>query len=289
LSCIDTAPVEGSVFSLLECHRGVDVLDEWALLPRLSQFPVVVVPEQERMSQKMVDALKQYVRAGGKLLVAGAAVFDRFGNEFLGVKGSRVESRNYFLPSGDCVIPLSTAWRLIEPAGATSFKKLATSLFLDRELSVFPAATLHRLGRGAVAYIPCNIFREFAANRYPPLRVYTGEVLHALTGKMEIEVAAPTCVDVVLRRKDAKRIVHLINRSSGLPNLPNSGVIDEIPPVGPITITMNLHHKPKNVSLAFEKAALTWDDAEGPDARRLKIDVVAVHIHAAVVVEVQEV
>jgi hypothetical protein len=288
LSCVDTAPVEGAVFSLLECHYGVDVLDEWALLPRLSQFPVVVVPEQERMSQKMVDALKQYVWAGGKLLVAGTAVFDRFGDKFLGVKGSRVASSNYFLPSGDCVIPISTAWRLVEPADATSLGRLGTSLFPDRQLSPFPAAALHRAGRGAVAYIPCNIFREFAANRYPPVRVYIHEVLRALAGRMEIEVAAPTCVDVVLRRKGAKRMVHLINRSSGLPNLPNSGVIDEIPLVGPITITMDLRHKPKSVTLAFEKAALQSDYAGGSDARRLKIDVAAVHIHAAVVVEVED-
>jgi hypothetical protein len=288
LSCIDTAPVEGAVYSLLECHRGVDVLDEWALLPRLSQFPVVVVSEQERMSRKMVDALKQYVLAGGKLLVAGTAVFDRFGDDFLGVKGSRVASGNYFLPSGDCVVPLSTAWRLVEPADATSLGKLGTSLLPDRQTSAFPAATLHRTGRGAVAYIPCNIFREFAANRYPPLRIFIREVLGALTGKMEIEVVAPTCVDVILRRKDVRRIVHLINRASGLPNLPNSGVIDEIPPVGPITITMDLRHKPKNVTLAFEKAALRWDYAGGSDARRLAIDVAAVHIHAAVVVEVED-
>jgi hypothetical protein len=162
------------------------------------------------------------------------------------------------------------------------------SLLPDRQLSAFPAATLHRTGRGAVAYIPCNIFREFAANRYPPLRVFVHQVLGALTGKLEIEVAAPTCVDVVLRQKDAKRIVHLINRASGLPNLPNSGVIDEIPPVGPVTITMDFRRKPKNVSLAFEKASLQWDYAGGADARRLKIDVAAVHIHAAVVVEVDD-
>ena len=56
LSSVDVAPVQGAVFSLLECHYGVDVLDEWALLPRLAQFPIVVVPEQTCLSEKMVQA-----------------------------------------------------------------------------------------------------------------------------------------------------------------------------------------------------------------------------------------
>jgi hypothetical protein len=51
---------------------------------------------------------------------------------------------------------------------------------------------------------------------------------------------------------------------------------------------MDLRHKPKNVTLAFEKAALRWDYAGGSDARRLTIDVASVHIHAAVVVEVED-
>jgi hypothetical protein len=282
---IDVAPVQGAVYSLLECHYGVDILDEWALRPRLAQFPVVVVPEQDRLSEKMVEALKDYVRAGGKLLISGTAAFDRFGGPFLGVKGSRVATGTYFLPAADGVIPICTNWRLLDIGEAKSLAKLGTTLFRDEQLLPNPAATLNCVGRGAVGYIPCNIFREFTANRYPLVRVFVADVLRALAGKMEIAVDAPTCVDVVLRRKGAKRVVHLINRSSGIPNLPNSAVIDEIPPVGPITIAMDLPRKPKKVYLAFEDSAVKWDHAPGQNARQLKIDVATVHIHAAVVVE----
>ena len=285
MASIDVAPVQGAVYSLLECHYGVDILDEWALLPRLAHFPVVVVPEQDHMSEKMVEALKQYVRAGGKLLVSGTAAFDRFGDKFMGLKGSRLASGTYYLPAADGVVPIFTTWRLVETAGAESLGRLGTTLFRDEQLAPYPAATLHRVGRGAVAYIPCNIFRDFTANRYPLVRVFLHDVLRALAGKMEIEVDAPTCVDVVLRRKGAKRMVHLINRSSGIPNLPNSAVIDEIPLVGPVTITMSLARKPKKVRLEFEDAAVKWDYASGQNAGQLKIDVATVHIHAAVVVE----
>jgi hypothetical protein len=282
---IDAAPVEGAVFSLLECHRGVDILDEWAILPRLSQFPVVVVSEQERMSNEMLTALKKYVQDGGKLLVCGTGVFDRFGRDFLGVQGEKIETHTYYVPANNCTVPVDTGWRLIETTTAQCLAKLGQNLFPDQQLSPYPAATLNRVGRGAVAYIPCNIFRIFAAERNQPIRAFIQTVLHALTGDMDSDVAAPTCVDVVFRRKGSKRIVHLVNRSSGIPNLPNSGVIDEIPRVGPITVTMTMPRRPKNVSLAFEDAAIQWDYRSGQNSRQVKIEVPSIHIHAAVVVE----
>jgi hypothetical protein len=76
-----------------------------------------------------------------------------------------------------------------------------------------------------------------------------------------------------------------VNRSSGLPSLPTSGVIDEIPPVGPVTVTMRLPQKPKQVALAFEEAPVKWTYTPGEKGGQLKVDVAAIHIHAAVIVE----
>ena len=101
LGSIDVTPVQGAVFSLLECHYGVDVLDEWAFLPRLARFPVVVVPEQTFLSQKMVDALKTYVRSGGKLLVSGAEAFERFGSELIR-RQRRAGGEECCLPCAGC-------------------------------------------------------------------------------------------------------------------------------------------------------------------------------------------
>jgi hypothetical protein len=285
LGSIDVAPVQGAVFSLLECHYGVDVLDEWALLPRLAQFPVVVVPEQTFLSDKMVQALKAYAQAGGKLLISGVEAFAQFGGEFSGVKGGRVVKNTvYHLPAADGTVPILSDWRLVDPGGAKSLSLLGTTPLRDERLLPHSAATLNSVGRGAVAYVPCNVFRYFAASRYPLLRVFLGDVMRALAGRMEIEVEGPTYVDVVLRRQGTKRIVHLVNRSSGLPSLPNSGVIDEIPPVGPVTVRVNLPKKPKKVFLAFEDAAIQWAYADGEKGGQLTVTVPAVRIHAGVVV-----
>jgi hypothetical protein len=231
------------------------------------------------------------VRGGGKLLVSGAKPFERFGGEFLGAHAGRlVANAVYHVPAADGTVPIiSDPWRLIDATSARSLGPIGTSPLRDDRLLPHPAATLNRVGRGAVAYVPCNVFRDFTASRYPLARVFIHDVLRALAGPMAIEVEAPACVDVVLRRQGPRRIVHLINRSSGLPSLPNSGVIDEIPPVGPVTITMRLPAKPKNVYSAFEEAASTVRSVYKAVDKggQLTVHLPTVHIHAAVVVEEQ--
>ena len=132
-----------------------------------------------------------------------------------------------------------------------------------------------------MTYIPCSLFWDFERNRYPLTRVFVGEIVRMLTGRFDISVKAPICVDVALRKKGRRKIVHLVNRASGIPNQPNNGAVDEIPRVGPIIITMKADDEPRKVDLAFEKGEIAWEYGSG----KLTITVPAVHIHAAVVVE----
>jgi hypothetical protein len=280
---VDTLPVQGAVYSLLENHYNVDILDEWALLARLNEFPAVVAPEQNEMSEEMVAALKEYVRAGGKLLLSGTGGLARFGEEFVGAKMTEsLEKGTRFLPAGDGAVPVySETWQVLAPTFAKGFGAIGKTSLLDDRLLPGPAWTLHKIGRGAVGYIPCDVFRAFEHNRYPMLRQFVGGVAEKLIGSLPIRVKAPTCVDVILRKQGKSTLIHLINRSSGLPNVPSSGAIDEIPPVGPVKIVIECEKAPHSVKLAFEKARLEWEYLPG----KLTITLERVHIHAAVVVK----
>ncbi|HCE46895.1 MAG TPA: hypothetical protein DET40_25385 [Lentisphaeria bacterium] len=280
---IDSAPVKGAVMSLLENHYGVDVLDEWALLPRLADFPAVVVPERHAMSEKMAIALKEYVRNGGSLVVSGAEIFDRLGAEFLGVtKGEIQKDKAFHVPAADGSVSLfSAAWRLVKPKTADVIEGLGTTLLLDDCILPYPAATINRVGKGRVAYIPADVFRDFERNRYPLTRAFIGKVAAKTIGSLPIQVDAPVCVDVAMRTKEEKTIIHLINRLSGIPNQPNNGAIDEIPMAGPITMTISRPSKPKTVTAPLEKGEIKWSYAKG----KLTVKLSRVHIHEAVVIK----
>ena len=62
---LDVKPVNGAVFALLENHVHVDVLDEWALLQRLADYPVVVVPKQHNLSKEMATHAVNTLRRVG--------------------------------------------------------------------------------------------------------------------------------------------------------------------------------------------------------------------------------
>jgi hypothetical protein len=270
------------VFALLENHYGVDILDEWALLPRLHEFPAVVVPERHGLSEPMVEALRAYVAQGGRLLLSGAEVFDRFGADFVGAGTASVAQKAcYHVPADDGAVPLfSEAWRLLKPKQAAPVGQLGRTPLRDDALLPHPAATLNRVGKGRVAYIPAAVFRDFNHNRYPMTRAFIGDVMRRLVGPLPITVHAPTCIDVALRRKNRRTLVHLVNRASGIPNQPNNGAIDEIPAVGPVVITARLDRKPASVEAGLERQPLRWTFAKG----RLRIALERVHIHEAVVI-----
>jgi hypothetical protein len=74
---------------------------------------------------------------------------------------------------------------------------------------------------------------------------------------------------------------HFINRNTGLPAGPGCPVIDEVPAVGPVKVTMKCTARPKSVRLAFEKGAVEWTQSRG----MLTATISTVRLHAALVVE----
>ena len=280
---VDVAPVQGAVFALLENSYGVDILDEWALRPRLSVFPMVVVPEQGRLSDAMVAALKIYVSDGGNLLLTGSELYDRLGEAFLGFRSLEVQTeKTYAIPAADGEVPLySKTWRLGEPTTGEAFAPLGEGCLLEDKRLPHPAAVINRVGKGQVAYVPADLFRDFNHNRYPLTRCFVGALAERLLPDPDIRVHAPVCVDVALRRRGATRFVHLVNRASGIPNLPNNGAIDEIPAVGPVRVTMRLPARPASVYGDLEEGQLDWKWRDGV----LTVTLATVHIHAAITVK----
>lgn len=284
---VDTKPVQGAVFSLLENHYNVDILDEWALLQRLNEFPVIVVPEQDDLSDEMVQALKQFVSTGGLLIVSGVKALNRFGSNFLGVRRRKLQKNATFhIPAGQSAVPVfSSRWLMVEPTKARAFGQLGNSDLTTERLLEYPVWTLNQVKKGSVAWIPFEVFRFFEHNRYPLVRQFIGELAQKIIGKLPIRVTAPTCIDTIIRRKGKQILVHLINRSSGLPNVPSSGAVDEIPPVGPILIEIETSASQVKITQAFESISLSWESKQVNGKKLLTITLDRVFIHAAIVVE----
>jgi hypothetical protein len=243
----------------------------------------VVAPEQDRMSEPMAQALADYARAGGRLLVSGAASYERQKPAFWGARAPKAEEeKTYFIPVGNATFPAwSKQWRLLKPQSASPLGRLGALPLPDDALTPYPGAVLNRVGQGQVAYIPWDVFHYFRETRYPAVRQWIGALVAALNPDFELRVQAPPMVDVILRRHGQRRLVHLINRSTGLSLEPPAKGIAAIPPVGPVEIELRVPIPPQKVSLAGDKSPLEWGWTEG----KLWARVSEVAIHTAVVVE----
>ena len=280
---VDTKPVEGATFAILENGYGVDILDEWAMIPKIDEFPLVVVPEQEGMSEEMKSSLVEYIRKGGCALVSGAGLYDRLGAEVIGaqVKGEETDSA-FALESGDGDVPVyAKRWLHLSPDSAAPCLSAWTGTRLDDKQTGWPGAVVNSYGSGKIIYLPTALFAYFARNRYPGVRKLVGELIELFSIDFEIRVDAPLAIDVALRRNKSQTLVHLLNRASGIPNQPNNGAIDEIPPIGPISIRMRSAEAPKAIYRAYESRGIEWRF----DGREIIIEVASVNIHDTVVIE----
>ncbi len=282
----DIEPVMGATCAILQNHFAADVMDEWALLHRLNEFPLIVAPERHAMSTTMVARLQDYVAAGGCLLVTGADSFKTFGGKFLGARSAKTTgAAAWYVPSRDGTVQaFSAAWRMLKPTKAKSLGQLRKSPLLDEDLLPYPAAILNHFGKGRVAYIPFNIFRSLNHEGSPMLTAFVGDVLRKLRAPLSLQVQAPSCIDVVFRRKGGSLRIHLVNRASGIPNKPNAAEVDEIPPVGPVEITLSLDRKPVRVMPVFENKNIPWNFSKG----KLHATLPLVHLHEVLVVETND-
>ena len=283
----DMNALRGAVSVCLARHRGVDIVDEWALLPRLDRFAVLVVPEQEDVSDNLVLAVKAWVHNGGRLLLSGAGALERWGTDFLGVEAEVLATTAaYHIPAGNGRAPLwSKTWRLATLAGARAFGMLSWNDDPAGSQTAYPAATIHAVGNGVVAWLPCDAFAFFERSRYALLREFLGSVLDELGGRRDLRIRAPLAVEPILRRRADAHVIHLINRSGGFGTGPNDSAVEQIPPVGPIEIELALLACPDAVHAAWEGGNLTWSWTPAATGGTALIRLDRLQIHEAIVVK----
>lgn len=272
---------------LIDNHYGVDLLDARGLLPRLKDFPMVVIPETGELKPEVTDALKTYVENGGRLLVAGVDSIANFGADYFGFADWSVETESsfkgapwsfeplvkdatpyYYLSDGDGVFPVGSAkWGL---GTAAADAQGAENLFLSYD-SENPSCKTDKIafcmkahGKGFAAAVPADIFSSYKRhNCLPEARRFMGRVLKRLMPERAIEIEAPTVIEIIFHRKNKKLYIHLGNRSSGIAFSPERRMIDEIPPVGPVSLRLRLTKAPVSVRLMPSGKNADWHYENG--------------------------
>jgi hypothetical protein len=271
--------LEGALHALLGNHYSVDILAEHQLLPRLAEYPLVVLPNCHRLEESFRQALVAYARNGGSLLLLGADSARLFPDE-LGAKlvGEPVHvAAELTTPGG--VVNQNGAWQPVEPGAAEVLARRFPTR--DTRAGGEPAATLATLGKGKVAALYGPVAWNYFRTHHVMTRLLIGDIARRLFPDPAVRVQAPSDVDIALRRTRAgKTAVHLLNRTN-MQIADRYLTTESVPSVGPIEVRIKTAVKPRRVRWTPDGARLKWSWQDGA----VTVTVPRLDIHGILVVE----
>jgi len=271
--------LEGALHALLELHYSVDILAEHQLRPRLSEFPLLVIPDSHKLDPKFQEAVVRYVEDGGSLLLLGEKCARLF-QPLLGVRligDPRETSAELATPIGP--VAVGGAWQEVAPSTAETVARRYPTRDFRPDGS--PAATAASFGKGKVGAIFGPLALAFFRSHHPGLRLLFAGLVDRLFTAPQVEIDAAPTLDISLRRTaDGRLTLHLLNRS-GFPVPDRYSFIDSIPPIGPVKVDLKLETRPKSVLWMPDGTKVGWTWKDG----RLQAIIPFVRVHGILVVD----
>ncbi|MCC6696092.1 MAG: family 10 glycosylhydrolase [Candidatus Hydrogenedentes bacterium] len=274
-------PMEGALHALLENGYSVDILNEEILLARMQEYPLVVVAEQEGLSDGMKSALAEYARKGGRLVLSGANVSKDFA-ELAGI--SAVEGQTHpsaYVPADNGCVTVSGPWQAVALNGAEALAPLLGQQEPELNQLGTPAATRMKVGDGVVVAVHGPAFRAYHQGHYPRLRQFIGDCVSALDSPRLCKLDGPWWIEMSARKREDKTLIQFVNRSASGYTAPNRHMVEHVPDAGPFTVTLPLDKKPTRCYMAPDESGLEWSYADG----LLKAKISGLAIHNVLVVE----
>ncbi len=240
----DLSRISGALQALLREQQSIEVLGEHHLAGRLSQYPLVVVPEWEYLEPGFRDALAAYVRDGGSLLLIGPRTAGLFSEELDVVLDGDVRTTPRFLAhSGDWMVTQGP----VQSARLGSRAEAWGSLHATNDVAsaALPAASITRHGKGLVAATYFSFGQGYLATRSEVGRMFLGSLVRRLFPAPKVEVRGSPDVDVVVNRMGGKLAVNLVNTAGPHWSEP---ILESIPPVGPLAVRIRQEAPPARIS-----------------------------------------
>ena len=276
-----THAIEGALHLLMENQYDVDLLDETRLIERMAQYALVAVAEQNPIPDEMSAALEAYAQRGGTVLITGAHLADVH-PQLTGVEaaGEPNEKPWHVAVAGEAAT-ISGPWRPVRVVNADAHTPLMDQQEPGKDDTAYPAVTIRKAGSGQVVAIHGAFMRTYYLSHHPRQRAFTAALLNSLDLDRNLNVVAPPTIEVAVRAGADMLAVHLVNRACDPPTTPRAHIVERVPPVGPVEVSLRLQQAPQRVRLqpGDREPDHTYSDGW------LDVTIPQVHIHDIIVVE----
>ena len=272
--------LKGVLQALLEGQNSVEVLSEHHLTGHMHDYPLIVVPECDYLYPKFKSELVDYVKRGGDLLLIGPRTAALFGPEL----GITLEGE-----------PRTDGGQVLEWDGAVTAQKAPSQAVKlgsmakpvgqlhatnNPALATLPAASVTKLGKGQIAAVYFNLGHAYLDTHSEESRRFLNSLVRQLFPKPLVEVTGSGAVDVVANRVGGRLAINLVNTAG--PHADRQvPIFSEIPPIGPLTVTLRTGRKPARVTWEPDGETLPFDYHSG----EAKVVIAKLGVHGVILVQ----
>ncbi|MES1226249.1 MAG: hypothetical protein ABUT20_62815, partial [Bacteroidota bacterium] len=270
--------IRGLNTALLDGQQSVEILMEHHLQGNMNRYPLIVIPGWDYLLPSFRDDLLVYVKNGGMLLVIGADACKLFEHESgVEFKDQTDRATKWLGFSGNMAAVEGRVQKVVLPKDVKTIGGIYDAQ--DFRFSSMPAAATLNCGKGQIGFVFMDMGKNYENNQSTVERDFLNAVVKELFQHPAVEVKGSHLVHVIVNTLNRKMIVHLIN-TGGQHASKNVYAYDEVPAVGPLTVTIRTA-KPSRVVLEPEHKPLPFTFANGI----VNVKLQQLSIHSMIVLE----
>ncbi|MBR4222893.1 MAG: alpha-L-fucosidase [Victivallales bacterium] len=268
------------IFALQEMQYSTKVVFEYQLEEKeLADYQLIVVPASAHLAPASVKRLGDFVANGGRLLVDGPCA--GFFQDIADFKCSISAAPKLFFVEANGKLAQGESRKVSFEAPSDNLEKtLYRANYCDGqpEPSYFHSA----LGKGELAVLAFDLAATYKNCKTETMRAFLRGIIEKRLGfTPAIRVTGTPFVQDIVLEKDGKLLVNLINMA-GDHAVKEIRQFEEIPPIGPITVTLSPKIRFNKAHLVPEEKTLQAKElANG--SHQLVID--RLDIHTVIVLE----
>lgn len=254
-----SSDMEGINSLLLDGQHSVEILMDHVLKERMSQYPLIVIPEWDAFNLQLKNALIRYISDGGNILLIGAKATGEF-REQIDVAFEGFDTSAQINIGGKelgGIVGIKTQWQRVIPRTKAEVIGRVFTQCDDRYSTQYPVATINSYGKGKIGAIYMDLAIPYNTYRTPVYNQIVNQLISKLFPDKIVEVSGDRGVHVVLGRKHGDLLIHLIN-SSGAHFNKTVFAYNELRPVPPLNLKIKRTKKPTVVWLEPEHKKLDF-------------------------------
>lgn len=271
-----SSDMEGINNLLLDGQYSTDILMDHHIREKMSDYPVIVVPEWSAFDPDIKKQLLSYVYDGGNIFVIGAKASAEFKDQLkVEFQGSdSIAQINIGDRELGGIAGIKTRWQPVLPLENTTEVGHVYAQCDYRYATNHPIATINSYGKGKIAALYLDMSQAYNTFRNPVYNNIVNKIIEKLNPKLQVQVEGSDNVHIVLGEKNENLLVHLIN-SAGPHFNKSVYAYSEVNSTPSLQVSIKLDERPKSIWLEPMHQKLKYEYKD--NTVRLIIPPVEVH------------